>query len=192
MLHNLDSQAAMEFLITYGWATLVVLAAISALAYFGVLSPEKFLPEKCVLSPGLACVSHKVEPSQVTLVISNGLGKTITIDSIDVAGCGNSFAVPMMSGEEEAFTINGGILCDNGNAKEAFKGQIKVMYTEKQTNLQKTAYGSIYAIISEGSTASASSICQNAEDNGLCDSLDILFGEGYKDLCCSEYGLCCS
>lgn len=28
---------------TYGWAILVVLAAIAALAYFGVLSPDKFL-----------------------------------------------------------------------------------------------------------------------------------------------------
>ena len=34
------SQAAMEFLMTYGWAILVVLAAIAALAYFGVLNPE--------------------------------------------------------------------------------------------------------------------------------------------------------
>jgi uncharacterized protein (UPF0333 family) len=34
------SQAAMEFLMTYGWAIIVVLVAISALAYFGVLSPK--------------------------------------------------------------------------------------------------------------------------------------------------------
>jgi len=40
------SQAAMEFLMTYGWAILVVLVAIAALAYFGVLSPEKFLPDR--------------------------------------------------------------------------------------------------------------------------------------------------
>ena len=38
-------QAALEFLMTYGWAILVVLAAIAALAYFGVLSPDRFLPE---------------------------------------------------------------------------------------------------------------------------------------------------
>lgn len=38
-------QAAMEFLMTYGWAILVVLIAIGALAYFGVLSPERFKPE---------------------------------------------------------------------------------------------------------------------------------------------------
>ena len=31
------AQAAMEFLMTYGWAILVVLVTIGALAYFGVL-----------------------------------------------------------------------------------------------------------------------------------------------------------
>ncbi len=31
-----------EFLLTYGWAILIVLIAIGALAYFGVLSPEDF------------------------------------------------------------------------------------------------------------------------------------------------------
>lgn len=31
---------------TYGWAILVVLAAIGALAYFGVLSPDNLLPER--------------------------------------------------------------------------------------------------------------------------------------------------
>ena len=35
----LENQA-MDFLYTYGWAILVVLGAIGALAYFGVLVPE--------------------------------------------------------------------------------------------------------------------------------------------------------
>jgi len=49
-------QAAMEFLMTYGWAILVVLAAIGALAYFGVLNPAKVLPEMCVGPAELACL----------------------------------------------------------------------------------------------------------------------------------------
>ncbi len=33
-----------EFMITYGWAILVVLVAIGSLVYFGVLNPEKYMP----------------------------------------------------------------------------------------------------------------------------------------------------
>ena len=131
----------MEFLMTYGWAILVVLAAIAALAYFGVLSPEKFLPEKCILQPGIACVSHKVEPTKVTLVISNGLGRTITINNIDVSGCSGAFGELMQSGTDHTFVVGGS--CSNGAAKEKFKGDITMAYTEKDTNLTKTAYGNL-------------------------------------------------
>jgi len=33
--------------------------------------------------------------------------------------------------------------------------------------------------------------CQNAQDGGLCNGLDIVFYPGYKAECCKEYGLCC-
>jgi len=49
------AQAAMEFLMTYGWAILVVLVVIGALAYFGVLSPGRLLPDRCQLPPGVSC-----------------------------------------------------------------------------------------------------------------------------------------
>ncbi len=135
------SQAAMEFLMTYGWAILVVLAAIAALAYFGVLSPEKFLPEKCILQPGIACVSHKVEPTKVTLVISNGMGRTITIDSIAVGSCSGTFSEQMLSGTDHTFVVGGS--CSNGIAKDKYKGDITMTYTEKDTNLSKTVYGNL-------------------------------------------------
>ena len=134
------SQAAMEFLMTYGWAILVVLAAIAALAYFGVLSPEKFLPEKCILSPGLLCVSHQITPVTATLIVYNGLGKTITVDSIDIGGCSGTFTTDMATGNETRFDISS---CNNGAAKETFKGDITFKYTEKSTGLSKTVYGNL-------------------------------------------------
>lgn len=39
---NKKSQAAMEFLMMYGWAILIVLIALGALWYFGVLNPDYF------------------------------------------------------------------------------------------------------------------------------------------------------
>ena len=136
-----SGQAAMEFLMTYGWSILVVLAAIAALAYFGVLSPEKLLPEKCVLQPGIICVSHKVEPTQATLVLSNGLGKTITINQITVGSCTGTFSQTMLSDDQTTFVIGGS--CSNGASREKFKGEITVAYAEKETNLSKTHFGSI-------------------------------------------------
>lgn len=64
-------QAALEFLTTYGWAFLVILVMIGALAYFGVLNPSKMLPSRCVFSPELNCREYKVIGNQT----GNGLLK---------------------------------------------------------------------------------------------------------------------
>jgi len=141
---NRKSQAAMEFLMTYGWAILVVLAAIAALAYFGVLSPEKFLPEKCLIETGFTCISSKIESGQSTIILSNGLGRSVMINSIDIGSCSKTFTTSMQSEDENTFVVTG---CGNGDLKEIFKGDIIIKYTEKRTNLSKTAYGVITAKI---------------------------------------------
>lgn len=135
-----SGQAAMEFLMTYGWAILVVLAAIAALAYFGVLSPEKFLPEKCLMETGFTCISSKVEPAQSTLVLQNGYGRTVVIDRVDIGSCSKTFADVLTSEDQKTFVLTG---CSNGVTKEIFKGDIIVKYTERNTNLSKTAYGTV-------------------------------------------------
>lgn len=68
---------------TYGWALLVVLIAIGALAFFGVLNPSKFLPTQCVLGPGLACEDFKIvkgtaaedDDDRIFINVRNGMGK---------------------------------------------------------------------------------------------------------------------
>ena len=134
------SQAAMEFLMTYGWAILVVLAAIAALAYFGILSPEKFLPEKCILAPGLACVQHKVTPTDTELIISNGFGRTIKVTNLQVGTCTKAFDLTMVSGIENSFKLTA---CSNGVSKEAFKGDITLTYVDTSYNVTKTVHGNL-------------------------------------------------
>ena len=74
---NRRGQAALEFLMTYGWAILVVLIAIGALAYFGVLNPSKFLPASCVLFPGISCSDFKINTTDITIIARNGLGDSL-------------------------------------------------------------------------------------------------------------------
>ena len=82
------SQAALEFLMTYGWAILVVLVVIGALAYFGVLDPSKLLPEKCTLQMGLYCKDHQISQTNgnINLKLENGMGKGIIMTSVNVTG----------------------------------------------------------------------------------------------------------
>ena len=80
---NRKAQAAMEFLMTYGWAILVVLAAIGALAYFGVLSPDKILPERCTGPAGLDCLEKaSMATTSTSFVLKNNLGFDISTTAI--------------------------------------------------------------------------------------------------------------
>ena len=83
---NKKAQGALEFLMTYGWAFLVILVMIGALAYFGVLSPTRFLPEKCMFASGMNCVGYKIDSSldEIKLKLENGMGQTINIQTIDI------------------------------------------------------------------------------------------------------------
>ena len=75
----------MEFLMTYGWAILVVLVVIGALAYFGVLSPSTLLPEKCTFPVSISCTDHQVLGTQITFILQNGAGRDMLITRISAA-----------------------------------------------------------------------------------------------------------
>ena len=142
MRFNDKAQAAMEFLMIYGWAVLSVLAAIAVLAYFGVLSPTKLLPDQCAMEPGMLCIGSKVETSQITLVLANtAQERVMTITSIDVEGCTGSFNKEMSNGVKETFVLDQS--CTNPAPTEKFKGNVKILYTDKASGLQKTVYGSL-------------------------------------------------
>jgi|SRR3989338_3470551 len=185
-------QAALEFLMTYGWAILVILIAVVALSYFGVLSFDMFLPNKCALPSGITCLDFNVETSRVVLVLQNNFGETITINEVTVANkngsvCSSIDSILLDNSRKAIITI---INCNNGNHGQKFIGDLNVSYT-KESLLVHLATGSIAAKVSGETSISSSNICQTAENDGLCGGLDIVFGVGYRAACCSEYFLCC-
>jgi len=132
ILNNKKGQAAMEFLMTYGWALLVVLIAIGALAFFGLLNPSRFLPEKCELAPGLTCMDFNAKYSSdtstnVTILLNNGIGKTMKGVEINLTDCDanavGSFAT-ITEGSTELIYIN----CSGPIANTRFKSNMKLSY----------------------------------------------------------------
>ncbi|MBI2106410.1 hypothetical protein HYT57_00340 [Candidatus Woesearchaeota archaeon] len=55
---NKKSQAAMEFLMTYGWAIMIVLIGIGALFFLGVFNPST--PSTCNIASPFICQDIKV------------------------------------------------------------------------------------------------------------------------------------
>ena len=141
---NNKSQAALEFIMTYGWAILVVLVAIAALAYFGVLNPDKFLPRKCLLQAGIACTDFKITSSSLVMYIQNSLGRDINIDAVKANGCtalGNLGTVA----NGGTFTITFNNTCSNIGAK--YNGQVNLTLTYVDTQIQHNIPGEITGAI---------------------------------------------
>ncbi|MBI4739557.1 hypothetical protein HY772_08535 [Candidatus Woesearchaeota archaeon] len=134
------AQAAMEFLMTYGWAILVVLVAISALAYFGVLSPSKFLPERCTLPSGIACLDHKATATSISLRVQNGLGVDITGVTLSLCN-GTSAAQSLANGAQATFAVTCSPVLVSGNKFSS--DNVSISYTNSETGLSHTKIGSL-------------------------------------------------
>ncbi len=142
-MRSKKSQAAMEFLMTYGWAILVVLAAIGALAYFGVLSPDRFLPEKCTLPSGMACLDFRYTGSGFELVIQNSAGFDMTnvMVQINGTGCNANATGPttLTNGQKGTFTVT----CSPTTGK--FRGDVIINYVNQQTGMSHSKRGELIA-----------------------------------------------
>ena len=81
------SQAALEFLTTYGWAFLVILIMIGALAYFGILKPSRLLPDRCTIGPEFDCQDLQISSAEnkIKARLKNNFGEPITIVSMSVS-----------------------------------------------------------------------------------------------------------
>ena len=104
---NKRGQAALEFLMTYGWAILVVMVIIGALAYFGVLNPMMFVPERCTLGTGLNCdQAFLIETDGLTIRVLNSLGRDIRVTDFNATYQGDGVSCTWENAEDETI-ING-------------------------------------------------------------------------------------
>jgi uncharacterized protein (UPF0333 family) len=148
------AQAAMEFLMTYGWAILVVLVAIGALAYFGVLSPDNFLPERCTGPAGLDCLDKATIDAgsdSVIFVLKNNIGFQVSQLSVDTASNGDcaspsgaikteddtgAYVTATSAQNNRKIWVN--VTCASINTGR-FKSDININYVNNQTGLEHKA-----------------------------------------------------
>src|SRR3989344_6793353 len=138
-------QAAMEFLMTYGWAILAAIIAIGVLAYFGVFSPGKFVPTATVLNPPLYANSWNIVETGnlVSIEVKNNGGEAIDIQGIEFtnSNSGGTTGACDDSTDYSAAPLNVGpgvpqiltVTCTGAgglSAGDTFKADIAIEYTK--------------------------------------------------------------
>jgi len=101
-------QAAMEFLMTYGWAILIALIAVGALYYLNV-KPKNIIQENCIIGSG-TCDATLTKAGELKIVYTNGLGKTINITSVNITGdseCSSTTVYTIPNGKSETLSVSG-------------------------------------------------------------------------------------
>ena len=86
-VRSAKGQAAMEFLVTYGWAILLILV-IMAILYSSIFKPEFYVAERCDIGPGISCDSFYLNITNgnqlnLTLKAHNTLGFKVNITQIN-------------------------------------------------------------------------------------------------------------
>jgi hypothetical protein len=160
------SQAALEFLTTYAWVFIIILITIAALAYFGVLSPSKLLPDRCNFGSEVTCDKNKLVVNNVVdntlqMRLANNFGTAVTVTGVtvttDVAAAGactaqiNDAAISDYSWSSDSIiTLNAD--CASGTAlveKEKIKFNIEISYypTSEGPTYTKIIFGEVFTTI---------------------------------------------
>lgn len=136
-------QAAMEFLMTYGWAILAAVIAIGVLAYFGVFSPGKYVTGNAVVNPPfyISAANAKASTGGVQLAIKNNGGEDYSIQSVIISNCGSyDTATPIVADSTAVVLVpcTGGLTSGNN-----IKGDITITYQKPGVAVDLTATGTI-------------------------------------------------
>mgnify|MGYP001592966704 CR=1 FL=1 len=159
MIIKKRGQAAMEFLMTYGWAILAAIVAIGVLAYFGVFSPGKLAGSSAIVNNPFYANSWQVTTTNVNLEMTNNGGDALIISRIVVNGTGASGGGPGIGDDCNTgvitTTVNPGVQllfavpCTGATMAvgESYAGNIQITYTKSGSTLTQISTGTIRTAI---------------------------------------------
>jgi hypothetical protein len=146
-------QSAMEFLMTYGWAVMIMLVVVAVLFMLGVFNPQNAAPNSCVLPSGLSCFGYAVSDGGVLwLDVGQATGDDVTINAI---GCSAKETDPTIIPLTNAYIASGRHVnltglprCEKLDGSypaegQYYRGNIIVIYTEQKTGIAHRVIGDI-------------------------------------------------
>lgn len=145
---NRKGQAAMEFLMTYGWAILAAIIAIGVLAYFGVFSPGKYVTDSTVVNPPFYANGQNAMQSSgnVSIELKDNGGEDYVVTNVAIKSS-TSAVVCSNTGYNQSVTAGSAVVakvpCTGLVAGNSLKGDITITYMKSGSTLPLTTTGTI-------------------------------------------------
>ena len=145
------AQSAMEYLMTYGWAILILGIAIAVLYSLGLFSPSSFVTSSCIFPADFSCLSG--------VLVTNGLfsinleQSTASNINLTAIGCNNlGQTTNMISYSPQKYLLIGSnislsTLCYSNltvytaTPGSIYQGYLVLNYTDLQTGFPHTVIG---------------------------------------------------
>jgi hypothetical protein len=143
----------MEYLMTYGWAILIISVVLSALYMMGLFNPATFVNSQCIFPAQFSCINSYLSPNgQLSVNIEQALSAPINVTAI---GCNTNATTSEMKTYASAIYIPIGsnytfsLWCWAGNSNytaspgSVYHGYIIMNYTDIQSGFPHTAIASL-------------------------------------------------
>ncbi|MCL5101959.1 MAG: hypothetical protein M1544_01200 [Candidatus Marsarchaeota archaeon] len=156
---NKKAQSAMEYLITYGWAILIIAIALGVLFELGLFNPSSFVSTSCIFPADFSCIySNLASNGTLTINMEQSTSSPINITAI---GCNSNASLTNMVSFPNGIVVQiGSNVTISGNTTEAlscwsnstiftgkpgsiFHGYVLINYTDEQTGFPHTISGTV-------------------------------------------------
>jgi len=133
-------QAAMEFLMTYGWAILAAVIVVGVLWYI-IGNPANLAGNRFMISQPFVQKGVSISATTVSINVLNGASESVTVTGIDFSDTAcTDFAgsQAINAGAEQDFDI----ACTMASG-DRFNSDITITYTQGSSTFEQTATGSV-------------------------------------------------
>lgn len=152
------AQSALEYLLTYGWAILIVIIVGASLYALGVFNPGTFTGKRVTGFTQFQIVDHKIDTnSNLSLVFGNRLGKTVTLGDITATykntDCVYTDLDAEIMGPNRQLQAN--LSCGGGSdwgtgdldQRSSYSVIIDIEYTDPDSGLSHTDTGTLFGSV---------------------------------------------
>ena len=136
-------QAAVEFLMTYGWMLFLLAFALAVLYYMNLLDVSTYITRnQCIMPHGLDCIDYKLYTNhKMDLIVANGLSYAITLNNVSGDCYNDSLNINLQPANGTTLILT----CPNAptGVGQSYSAAITVNYTIDRTGNSHVLSGKI-------------------------------------------------